>query len=499
VVNANEGSIAMTSSIVEQLAISGHLDRLFIDGEWVQPHGQARARVTDPSTEEPVAEIALGSAQDVATAVAAARLAFATWSVSSPQSRAGLLTRVHALILERTELFAQAISLEMGAAIATAWGAQVPIAAEHIRVARDIVASYAFVTDRDGMAIVREPIGVCGLITPWNWPLYQITAKVGPALAAGCTVVLKPSELSPLSALLFAQVLQDAACPNGVFNLVSGEGAEVGAALSSHPDVDMISITGSTRAGVLVAQAAAPTVKRVAQELGGKSPNLILPDADLAVAIPAAVAAGMRNVGQSCSAPTRVLVPRERLAEVERLACDAVSAMVVGDPRSPQTTHGPVANRAQFNRVQDMIGVGIAEGAKLLCGGLGRPTGLECGFYARPTVFSQVHPQMRIAQEEIFGPVLCVIPYDSVDEAIDIANGTVYGLGAHVQGRDLAAARAVALRIRSGQVHINNPAWSAHAPFGGYKRSGNGREYGVEGLQEYLETKAILGWQSAQA
>ena len=489
----------MTSSIVEHVAQSGHLDRLFIDGAWVQSQGHGRASVIDPSTEEPVAEIALGSAQDVEKAVAAARRAFATWSVSTPASRAALLTRVHALILERTELFAQAISLEMGAAIATARSAQVPIAAEHIRVARDIVASHAFVTERDGMAIAREPIGVCGLITPWNWPLYQITAKVGPALAAGCTVVLKPSELSPLSALLFAQVIQDAGIPAGVFNLVNGEGAEVGAALSSHPDVDMISITGSTRAGVLVAQAAAPTVKRVAQELGGKSPNLILPDADFARAIPTAVSAGMRNVGQSCSAPTRVLVPRERVAEVERLACEAVASMVVGDPRSQQTTHGPVANRAQFNRVQEMIGAGIAEGAKLLCGGLGRPAGFERGFYARPTVFSDVHPQMRIAQEEIFGPVLCVIAYDSVDQAVEIANGTVYGLGAHVQGTDLAAARAVALRIRSGQVHLNNPAWSPHAPFGGYKRSGNGREYGLEGFQEYLETKAILGWQSAQA
>jgi aldehyde dehydrogenase (NAD+) len=491
--------MAMTSSIVEHFAESGHLDRLFIDGEWVLPQGQGRAQVVDPSTEEPVAQIALGSAQDVEKAVAAARRAFATWSVSTPQSRAELLTRVHGLILERTELFAQAISLEMGAAIATARAAQVPIAAEHIRVARDIVATYPFIAERDGMAIVREPIGVCGLITPWNWPLYQITAKAGPALAAGCTVVLKPSELSPLSALLFAQVMHDAGCPAGVFNLVNGEGAEVGAALSSHPDVDMISITGSTRAGVLVAQAAAPTVKRVAQELGGKSPNLILPDADFARAIPAAVAAGMRNVGQSCSAPTRVLVPRERLAEVERLACEAVSGMVVGDPRSPQTTHGPVANRAQFNRVQDMIGAGMAEGAKLLCGGLGRPAGLARGFYARPTIFSEVHPQMRIAQEEIFGPVLVIIAYDSVDQAVAIANGTVYGLGAHVQGQDLAAARAVALRIRSGQVHVNNPAWSPHAPFGGYKRSGNGREYGLEGFQEYLETKAILGWQSARA
>jgi aldehyde dehydrogenase (NAD+) len=488
----------MSAAIVERLQRAGHLDRAFIGGEWVRPVGKGRTAVIDPSTEEAVAEIALGNAQDVAAAVEAARRAFAAWSASSAQSRAALLDRVHALILQRAEVFAQAISLEMGAAIGMARSAQVPSAAEHIRVARDIVRTYPFVTRRGDLAISREAIGVCGLITPWNWPLYQITAKVGPALAAGCTVVLKPSELSPFSALLFAEVLRDAGAPAGVFNLVNGEGPEVGAALASHPDVDMVSITGSTRAGVLVAQAAAPTVKRVAQELGGKSPNLILPDADFARAVPAGVAAGLRNVGQSCSAPTRMLVPRDRLAEVEQLAREAVAALVVGDPRSEQTTHGPVANRAQFNRVQEMIEAGIAEGARLVCGGPGRPQGLERGFYVRPTVFSDVHPQMRIAQEEIFGPVLALIAYDSVDEAVEIANGTVYGLGAHVQGRDLAAARAVALRIRSGQVHINNPAWSAEAPFGGYRRSGNGREYGLEGFLEYLETKAILGYGEEQ-
>jgi aldehyde dehydrogenase (NAD+) len=484
----------MNASIIERLTSAGRLNRIFIDGEWVLPTGQARIAVIDPSTEEPVAEIALGNAQDTAAAVAAARRAFAAWSVSSAQRRAALLDRVHQLILERAELFAQAISLEMGAAIGTARSAQVPLAAEHVRVARDLASSHLFLTHRTDMAIVHEPIGVCGLITPWNWPLYQITAKVSPALAAGCTVVLKPSELSPLSALLFAELMRDAGIPAGVFNLVNGEGHEVGAALAAHADVDMISITGSTRAGVLVAQAAAPTVKRVAQELGGKSPNLLLPDADLARAVPAGVAAAFRNVGQSCSAPTRMIVPRDHLETVERIARAAVSDIVVGDPRSPQTTHGPVANRAQFKRVQEMIGVGIAEGARLVCGGLGRPQGLERGFYVRPTIFSDVHPQMRIAQEEIFGPVLSVIPYDSVDEAVEIANGTVYGLGAHVQSQNLAAARAVAARIRSGQVHINHPAWSPHAPFGGYKRSGNGREYGVEGLQEYLETKAILGY-----
>ena len=484
----------MNSSIIERLTNAGYLDRLFVDGEWVLPAGQARTSVIDPSREEPVAEIALGNTHDVTAAVAAARRAFATWSVSSAQTRAALLDRIHSLILERTELFAQAISLEMGAAISTARGAQVPFAAEHIRVARDIVSSYPFLIHQGKTAIMREAIGVCGLITPWNWPLYQITAKVGPALAAGCTIVLKPSELSPLSALLFAEVMRDADVPAGVFNLVNGDGPEVGTAMATHPDVDMISITGSTRAGILVAQAAAVTVKRVAQELGGKSPNVILPDADLARAVPAGVAAAFRNVGQSCSAPTRMIVPRERLADIERIACDAVSGIVVGDPRSPQTTHGPVANCAQFNRVQEMIGAGVDEGARLVCGGLRRPQGLERGFYVRPTIFSDVHPQMRIAQEEIFGPVLAVIPYDSVEEAVEIANGTVYGLGAHVQGKDLGAARAAAARIRSGQVHINSPAWDPHAPFGGYKRSGNGREYGVEGLQEYLETKAILGY-----
>jgi aldehyde dehydrogenase (NAD+) len=489
----------MKSSVIEHLASAGRLDRIYIGGEWVLPAGQERSAVIDPSTEEPLAEIALGNAQDVAVAVAAARRAFATWSVSAPQTRAALLDRIHALILERTEVFAQAISQEMGCAIIVARGAQVPNAVEHIRVARDLAASYPFVRHRGSTAIVREAIGVCGLITPWNWPLYQITAKVGPALAAGCTVVLKPSELSPLSALLFAEVVHDAGVPAGVFNLVNGSGPEVGAALATHPDVDMISITGSTRAGVLVAQAAAPTVKRVAQELGGKSPNVILPDADLARAIPAAVASGMRNVGQSCSAPTRMIVPRERIAEVERLAREAASALVVGDPRSPQTTHGPVANRAQFNRVQEMIAAGIAEGARLVCGGPGRPQGLDRGYYVRPTIFSDVQPQMRIAQEEIFGPVLVILAYDSVDEAVAIANGTDYGLGAHVQGQDIATARAVAMRIRSGQVHINNPPWSPDAPFGGYKRSGNGREYGVEGLEEYLETKAILGYGDGQA
>jgi aldehyde dehydrogenase (NAD+) len=357
-----------------------------------------------------------------------------------------------------------------------------------------VLADYDFTVMRGSTAIVREPIGVCGLITPWNWPLYQITAKLAPAIAAGCTVVLKPSELSPLSALLFARIMHDAGTPPGVFNLVNGTGEEVGAAIASHPDIDMVSITGSVRAGVLVAQAAAVTVKRVVQELGGKSPNILLPDADFEKVVPLGVASALRNVGQSCSAPTRMIVPADRLEEVEELARACAESIVVGDPRNPDTTMGPIANEAQFERVQKMIQVGIEEGATLLCGGPGRPGGLNRGYFARPTIFSRVSTGMRIAQEEIFGPVLCILPYSTEEEAVAIANDTIYGLGAHVQSADLERARRVARQIRSGQVHINHPAWDAHAAFGGYKQSGNGREYGVFGLEEYLETKAILGY-----
>jgi acyl-CoA reductase-like NAD-dependent aldehyde dehydrogenase len=473
---------------------AGRLDRFFIGGEWVAPDGADRIAVVSPSTEEAVCEIALGNEHDADRAIRAAREAFESWSVTTPQQRAALLDRIHTLMLERAELFALALATEMGAPIAYARAAHVPLAAEHIRVARDNLASYPFVGQRGTTAIVREPIGVCALITPWNWPIYQITAKVGPALAAGCTVVLKPSELSPLSALLFAEVIADAGIPSGVFNLVNGSGPQVGTMLASHPQVDMISITGSTRAGVLVAQAAAPTVKRVAQELGGKSPNVVLPDADLPRAVSLGVAAAFRNMGQSCSAPTRMIVPRSVLAQVEALAVAATEQMIVGDPFADTTTHGPLANRAQFGRVRDMIEAGMDERAKLIAGGRGRPEGLSRGFYARPTIFSEVRTDMTIAQEEIFGPVLAVLPYDSIDEAVAIANDTVYGLGAHVQGADKALVRAVAARIRSGQVHLNYPAWDPQAPFGGYKQSGNGREYGIEGMEEYMEVKSILGF-----
>jgi aldehyde dehydrogenase (NAD+) len=481
---------------VQHLRENGRLDRFYIDGYWREPDGRDRASVVNPATEAAIADISLGSSADVEAAVSAARRAFPGWSRTPPAERTALLGRVHALVLERSELIAQAITAEMGAAITYARRAQVPLAAEHLRVARDNLAEFPFVSQRGKTAIMREAIGVCALITPWNWPLYQITAKVGPALAAGCTVVLKPSELSPLSALVFAELMHEAGCPPGVFNLVNGTGAVVGEGLASHPEVDMVSITGSTRAGVLVAQAAAPTVKRVAQELGGKSPNIVLPDADLPRCVPLGVAAAMRNLGQSCSAPTRMLVPRARLGEVEALAAAAAGEFVVGDPLREETTHGPIANRAQFARVQTMIEAGIGEGAKLVMGGPGRPEGLTSGFYARPTIFSEVRSDMMIAQEEIFGPVLAILPYDTVEEAVEIANDTAYGLGAHVQGHDMETVREVASRIRAGQVHLNMPDWDPNAPFGGYKRSGNGREYGREGLEEYLETKAVLGFYS---
>lgn len=468
--------------------------QFYINGRWTFPAIPATLPVVNPANEAVVAEVARGSAEDVDRAVAAAHGAFAGWSATPAAARAQVLGKIHELILERKEQLAQALSLEMGAAIGFARAMQVPLAAEHVRVARDLLSSYRFQTVEGGTAIEREPIGVCGLITPWNWPLYQITAKVAPAIAAGCTVVLKPSELSPLSALLFAQLVHDAGLPPGVFNLVNGSGAEVGAAMAAHVDIDMISITGSNRAGALVAQAAAPTVKRVTQELGGKSPNVLLPDADFAKAVPLGVMSAFRNVGQSCSAPTRMIVPRNRLAEVEALAAATANALIVGDPQSEETQLGPIANEAQFHRVQAMIQAGLDEGAKLLCGGPGRAAGFDKGFYTRPTVFSDVDNAMRIAQEEIFGPVLCIIAYETVDEAVAIANDTVYGLGAHVQGQDLDVARAVASRIRAGQVHLNHPAWNPMAPFGGYKRSGNGREYGVQGFEEYLETKAIIGF-----
>jgi aldehyde dehydrogenase (NAD+) len=468
--------------------------RFYIDGAWAERSGASRIAVTNPYSEDTIGHVASGTAADVDLAVAAARRAFESFSRTSVADRLALLERIRDLLEERSEAFAQAIAAEMGAAIGFARAGQCHFGIEHVRVAIEVLRDFAFETEVNGIHVRREPIGVVAAITPWNWPLYQITAKVAPAIAAGCTVVLKPSELSPFTALLFAQVMHDAGTPPGVFNLINGTGEAVGAAMSSHPEVDMVSFTGSTRAGVLVAQAAAPTIKRVVQELGGKSPNVFLPDADFASAVPKGVLGAMRNVGQSCAAPTRMVVPAARLAEVEQLAANAANAIVVGDPLDEATVLGPLANKPQFAKVQELIQSGIDQGAKLVCGGTGLPPGLNHGYFARPTIFSEVTPDMRIAQEEIFGPVVVLMPYADEEDAIRIANATVYGLSSHVQSADQEAARRVARRIRAGQVHINYPPWSGYAPFGGFRQSGNGREYGVFGLEEYLEVKAILGY-----
>jgi aldehyde dehydrogenase (NAD+) len=468
--------------------------RFYIDGAWLDRPQAPRIAVRNPYSEEVIGHVAAGSASDVDLALAAARRAFGAFSQTSVVDRVALLTRTRDLLEERTEAFAQAIVAEMGAPIGFARAGQVYFGIEHVRVAIDVLDDFAFESEVNGIHVRREPIGVCALITPWNWPLYQITAKVAPALAAGCTVVLKPSELSPFTALLFAQVMHDAGTPPGVFNLVNGTGEAVGAAMSAHPDVDLVSFTGSTRAGVLVARAAAPTVKRVVQELGGKSPNVFLPDADFASAVPKGVLGAMRNCGQSCAAPTRLVVPASRLTEVEALAAEAANGIVVGDPLDEASVLGPLANAAQFAKVQELIQSGMYQGAKLICGGPGLPPGLNHGYFARPTVFSEVTTDMRIAQEEIFGPVVVIQPYEDEEDAIRIANSTVYGLSSHVQSADQENARRVARRIRAGQVHINYPAWSGYAPFGGYRQSGNGREYGAFGLEEYLEVKAILGY-----
>ncbi|WP_116087537.1 aldehyde dehydrogenase family protein [Tropicimonas sp. IMCC34011] len=466
----------------------------YIDGAWQAFQGSERLTAINPATEAPVAEVASGRAEDVDAAVAAARRAFPEFSRTPVEERIALIERIAGLIEERMDQFVDAIIAEMGAARPFAEASQGPNGLAHVKVQAEVLKSYEFLKMQGTTAIARQAIGVCALITPWNWPLYQITAKVAPALAAGCTMVLKPSELSPLSAALFAQVVHDAGVPEGVFNMVTGRGEVVGAALSEHPEVDMVSITGSTRAGVLVAQAAAPTVKRVVQELGGKSPNILLDDADFETAVSKGVVTGYRNCGQSCSAPTRMIVPRARLGEVEEIAKRTATGLKVGDPTASDTDLGPIANKAQYGKVLDLIQAGIDEGAKLVCGGTERPEGLNNGYFVAPTVFSNVDMSMRIAREEIFGPVLSILAYDSEEEAIAIANDTRYGLGAHVQSGDQERARRVAAQIRAGQVHLNYPAWDGHAPFGGYKQSGNGREYGVFGLEEYLEVKSIVGY-----
>ena len=470
----------------------GNLLRFYINGAWVAPRGGDRMAVENPATEEPFAEVALGSAADADAAVAAARAAFDGWTAVPVAERIAAVERILAAYTARAEDFARAMSAEMGAPITWSREAQVWAGRVHLEATIAAARDFPWQTRRGGTLLIREGIGVCALITPWNWPMNQIACKVAPALIAGCTMVLKPSEIAPLSGMLFAEVCDAAGLPAGVFNLVQGAGPVVGAHLAAHPQVDMVSFTGSTRAGTAVAALAAPTVKRVAQELGGKSPNIVLRSADLAAAVTAGVEGCMGNTGQSCDAPTRMFVPREQHDEACAVAKRAAEAIVVGDPREPATGMGPLVSGAQWEKVQRLIAIGIAEGATLVTGGPGRPEGLNRGWFARPTVFGAVTNAMTIAREEIFGPVLAILPYDSVDQAVAEANDTPYGLAAYVQG-DMAEAVAVARRLRAGQVSLNYPAWDTFAPFGGYKQSGNGREYADWGIHDFCEIKAVIG------
>ena len=468
------------------------LTKFYIDGEWVEPHGKGKLDVVNPATEEAFATISLGDAADVDKAVKAARNAFESYSNTTIAERKALMQRIIEEYLKRNEEMARAITEEMGAPKGLALHAQSASSLGHFQTAMAALDEIEFEQDKGTHWLVREPIGVCALITPWNWPMNQISCKAAPALAAGCTMVLKPSEVAPVSAHIFAEILDAAGVPKGVFNLVDGMGPEVGAAMSSHPEVDMVSFTGSTRAGVEVAKNAAPTVKRVAQELGGKSANIILDDADFKKAVSRGVMAMMNNSGQSCNAPSRMLVPQNRMDEAIAIAREAAAKVRVGDPNADGVVIGPVVNETQWNKIQGLIKKGVEEGAELVTGGPGKPDGLDKGYYVKPTVFARANNQMTIAREEIFGPVLTIIPYKDEDDAVAIANDTPYGLSGYVYSGDINHARKVARRIRAGNIHLNGAGVDAKAPFGGYKQSGNGREWGTLGVEEFLETKAVL-------
>jgi len=470
--------------------------QFYIDGKWVDPQSPKTLDVINPATEEICGRISIGTAEDVDLAVAAATRAFASYSQSTREDRIALLESVLAEFAKRHDEVAEAIMEEMGAPWGLAKDSQAASGPQHIKATIRALKEYPFEERNRTTLVIKEPIGVCGLITPWNWPMNQVAVKVAPALAAGCTMVLKPSEIAPFDAMIFAEILDAAGVPAGVFNLVNGDGPGVGTALSQHPDVDMMSFTGSTRAGVLVAQNAAPTVKRVAQELGGKSANILLDDADFEKAVKRGAGDMFENTGQSCDAPSRMLVPKARMDEAAAAAASVAEATVVGDPRDEKTEVGPLVSDLQWNKVQDLIQKGIDEGATLAAGGTGKPEGIEKGYFARPTVFANVSNDMTIAREEIFGPVLSIIPYEDEDEAVRIANDTPYGLSGYVSSSDLDRARKVAARMRTGMVHING-AWADSAsPFGGYKQSGNGREWGAHGIDEFLEVKSIYGYEA---
>ena len=465
--------------------------KFFIDGRWVDPVVSRFLDVVDPSNEEVFASIAVGSAADVDAAVAAARKAFPSFSSTSRDERLALLRAIVAAYEARAEDLVHAVSREMGAPLSLASDMQVPIGLAHLSAMIETLSTYEFEQKRGHYSVLKEPIGVVGMITPWNWPLNQIVCKVAPALAAGCTMVLKPSEIAPLNGIVFAEILEAAGVPPGVFNLVNGDGPTVGERIASHPDVDMVSFTGSTRAGIQVAKCAADTVKRVHQELGGKSANILFPDVDLETAVTQGVAGCFLNSGQSCNAPTRMFVPRHLHDEAAAIAGRAAETYgpEAGTPRNPL---GPVISKVQFDKIQGLIQSGLDEGAQLVAGGLGLPAGANHGYHVQPTVFAGVRPNMRIAREEIFGPVLTLLPYDDEAEAVGLANDTPYGLAAYVQTKDATRAEQIARQMRAGTVYINYPAWDAGVPFGGYKQSGNGREYAEFGLDEFLEIKGVV-------
>ena len=475
------------------------LDQFYIDGQWTAPSGTTRSWIVDPATEETIGAVALGDANDVDRAVSAARRAFSSFSQASVRERLELLDSIAQHYQDRLDDLVEAVTREMGAPRTLSREDQVPAGLGQFRRAREALNGFDFATRAGTTAILYEPVGVCALITPWNWPLLLIGSKVAPAIAAGCTMVLKPSELAPLSAVIMTEILHDAGVPAGVFNLVHGDGPTVGAALSRHEDVDMVSITGSTRAGVEVARNAAPSVKRVHQELGGKSAHIVLSDADLSEAITSSVVAMMENAGQSCDARSRILVPRSRLTQAEEIARRTIDGVSVGPPERAETVVGPVVSAAQYERVQGLIARALEQGATTVAGGLGRPRGLDRGYFVRPTVLSNVTNEMEIAREEVFGPVVTLIAYDDDDDAVRIANDSLYGLSGAVSSGDLQHARDVAARIRAGMFHINGKGLDGTSPFGGYKRSGNGREYGVFGLREFLEVKSVFGYFADEA
>jgi aldehyde dehydrogenase (NAD+) len=469
--------------------------QFYIDGRWVDPAepGETIA-VIDPATEEEVARVAAATAADVESAVAAAHRAFESYGRSSREERLDLLTRVLEAYRRRMPEIAAAMTTEVGIPRGLAGGGQVMAGVGHLQTAIQVLADYPLEQDRGSTRIVREPVGVCALFAPWNWPMNQVAAKVAPALAAGCTMILKPSEVAPLSAILFAEAVDEAGVPPGVFNLVNGAGSALGESLAGHPLVDMVSFTGSTKVGGLVARAAADSIKRVSQELGGKSANIVFEDVDVDRVVAQGVLGCMHNSGQTCNAPTRMLVAESVYERAVVVAARAAAGVSVGDPRDPGTFMGPVAGRKRYQTVQGFIEAGSAEGARLVAGGPGRPAGLEKGFFVRPTVFADVTPDMRIFREEIFGPVLCLTPFRDEEHAVELANATDFGLSGYVQSADVERARRVAGRLRTGMVHLNGAPTDGRAPFGGYKKSGNGREWGRFGLEDFLEVKAVMGW-----